>query len=250
MQPRKCAFDDPAATVAPQGSAILWRGPRPSRAMRSDQLRPAPGEYLPQGVAVISLVTDQTRKAGTRYADIVQHRLQEPGFSRRSAVDVQSQRRALAVGDQHHLRAFAPAGRPDLVAPPFAEANVASTKHSVTFKRRRRSNRRNSFRQIPSQTPNCSYSTSRRQQVAGLGYDGGKSRHRAPVLSTQRIPSRAARSSAQGRPPFGPPRSLGNKGAICRHCRSVNIRSFRAMRSPSRRTIAHVKGLSNSKIGL
>ena len=232
MQPSEGALNDPAATITAQGPSILRSRPRARGSVRRDQSRTVSGKRPSQRVTVIAAIRNQTRKTSARNTDIGQHRFQQGGLTRGGAVDVQSQRHAFAVGDQHHFRAFTPAGWANLIAPPFAEAKVASTKHSVNFRRLRRSSRRNSFRQIASQTPNCSYKAKRLQQVEGLGYDDGRSRQRAPVLSTHRIPSSAARSSAQGRPPFGPPRSFGNSGASCRHCRSVNIRSYRGMRPP------------------
>jgi hypothetical protein len=233
MQPRERAFHNPASPVTTKRATVLRLTTGARRPMRCNQLRASLGQSAAERITVVPLVGNQSWKTRPRHANILEDSLQKPGLSGRGAVDVQSQRRALAVGHQHHLRAFAPARRANLIAPPFAEAKVASTKHSVNFRRFRRSSRRNSFRQIPSQTPNCSYSASRRQQVAGLGYSGGRSFHRAPVLSTHRIPSNVARSSFQGRPPFGPPCSFGNNGAILRHCRSVNTGSVRGMRPPS-----------------
>ena len=67
------------------------------------------------------------------------------------------------------------------------------------------------------------HSFRRRQQVEGCGYLSGRSFHRAPVLSTQSIPSNTSRSSALGRPPFGPTGFLGIRGSIFSHCSSRQI---------------------------
>jgi hypothetical protein len=72
-------------------------------------------------------------------------------------------------------------------------------------------------------TPASCQSLKRRQQVEGSGYSAGRSRHLAPVLRTQRIPSRQARSSAGGRPPLGRGGRGGINGLIFSHCSSVNI---------------------------
>jgi hypothetical protein len=72
-------------------------------------------------------------------------------------------------------------------------------------------------RQTLSHTPCFSHRANRRQQVAALGYSSGKSRQRAPVLSTQRMPSSTCRLSAHGRPRLF---STGSNGSILCHCAS------------------------------
>jgi hypothetical protein len=67
--------------------------------------------------------------------------------------------------------------------------------------------------------------------VLGLGYSGGRSRQRAPVLSTHKMPSSTLRLSAHGRPR---PEGCGSNGSIFFHCSSVKngfgIRSFSHIR--------------------
>jgi len=73
-------------------------------------------------------------------------------------------------------------------------------------------------RQTFSQTSCSSQRRSRRQQVAGLTpKSGGRSRQRAPVLSTHKMPSRTARLSFHGRPAL---ERLGSKGSSPAHCSS------------------------------
>jgi hypothetical protein len=67
--------------------------------------------------------------------------------------------------------------------------------------------------------PSSSHRWRRRQQVAGDGYSCGKSRQRAPVLRTQRMPSRTSRLSRNGRPLL---LSFGSNGSICAHCSSLS----------------------------
>jgi hypothetical protein len=69
--------------------------------------------------------------------------------------------------------------------------------------------------------PAAVQSLNRRQQVEGDGYRSGKSCHRAPETSTQRIPSRHRRGGTGGRPPRAVVRRYGNKSAIKNHCSSV-----------------------------
>jgi hypothetical protein len=63
--------------------------------------------------------------------------------------------------------------------------------------------------------------------VLGDGYRSGKSRQRAPLRSTHRIPSKHARSSAGGRPPRGDRFRFGMKALICSHCSSLTKTSCR-----------------------
>jgi hypothetical protein len=76
-------------------------------------------------------------------------------------------------------------------------------------------------RQMRSHVPSSSQRFSRRQHVAGLGYSLGRSHHRAPVFSTQRMPSITARLPIQGRPPRRLRGSRGRSGSILAHCASV-----------------------------
>ena len=75
-----------------------------------------------------------------------------------------------------------------------------------------------------SRTPSSSHSTSRRQHVLAEGNPSGRSRQRAPVLRTHKIPSRHSRSPARGRPPFREASFTGRYGLILSHCQSSNIR--------------------------
>ena len=76
-------------------------------------------------------------------------------------------------------------------------------------------------RQRRSHVPSSSHRRRRRQQGEGLGYSLGRSRHRAPVLSTQRMPSTTARWVTQGRPPRRLRGKRGSSGSILAHCASV-----------------------------
>jgi hypothetical protein len=77
-------------------------------------------------------------------------------------------------------------------------------------------------RQRRSQVPSSNQRRKRRQHVAGLGYSAGRSRQRAPVFSTHKIPSTTARLSAHGRPPRVVRGKRGSSGSILAHCASVN----------------------------
>jgi len=83
---------------------------------------------------------------------------------------------SFAVGHQHHLGPFAPLGRADFIAPPFAEAKFPSTKLSVTFSHPRRCNRSNKVRPMSSHTPVFIQS-----QSAPAGGRAGKSVGQIPL---------------------------------------------------------------------
>jgi hypothetical protein len=77
--------------------------------------------------------------------------------------------------------------------------------------------------------PWSSQSRKRRQQVLGEGYRSGKSFHRAPLRSTQRIPSKQGRLAIGLGPPNAEPLGNGNSGAINAHCASVINSTFLAI---------------------
>ncbi len=82
--------------------------------------------------------------------------------------------------------------------------------------------RRNSTWCNRGQTPAFAHSFMRRQQVGPLGASSaGMSPQAEPVRSTKSIPTRQARSSAGGRPPFGRGGRTGNRGCTSRHNSSV-----------------------------
>jgi hypothetical protein len=144
---------------------------------------------------------------------------------------VLSQRKTLAVDHHHPLRALAPLGFADAAAPFLAGAKLPSTKLSLQSSWPRASSSARNWRHTSSQTSCSSHNCNRRQQVLGLGYSGGRSRQRAPVLSTHKRPSNTRRFSAHGRPR---PEDCGSNGSIFFHCSSVRngfgIRSFSHIR--------------------
>jgi hypothetical protein len=84
-----------------------------------------------------------------------------------------------------------------------------------------------------SHVPSANQRFKRRQHVAGLGYSAGKSRQRAPVLSTHKMPSITARDSVHGRPPRTVRGKRGSSGSILAHCASVNRTPRLATRTTS-----------------
>jgi hypothetical protein len=92
-------------------------------------------------------------------------------------------------------------------------------------------------RQIRSHTPCSSHSFSRRKQLEGLGSSASRSRHRAAVLRTYRIPSKTARLGVQGRPSFGWRLRSGSRGSIFAHSLSVRRTPRRGIADPSPPTV-------------
>lgn len=135
---------------------------------------------------------------------------------------VHAERNTRAVDQYHELCALTFACEADAGAPFFAGAKVASRKASLQSSCPWRSRSLKNARQIVSHTSCRSHVASRRQHVTPLPYRAGTSRQRAPVRSTQRIPSRHARSSTRGRPPWGYRLGFGNSGAIRAHSASVS----------------------------
>ncbi len=79
--------------------------------------------------------------------------------------------------------------------------------------------------------PASVHSLWRRQQVEPEGYRCGKSCHRAPVFSTQMMPSRQARGLIGGRPPARDFRGLG-KTSLMRFHWELLMNGFGAVLDP------------------
>ena len=176
-------------------------------------------------------------------------RLDEFDFARGRRGELNSQRKTLAVRHHHKLRPLSTLGLADSVSPFFAGENVPSAKTSAQLIRPSSSSSVRNARQIVSQISASSQSRNRLQQVAGEGNRSGKSLHRAPDLSIQRIPSRTSRVSAGGRPPLGFLFGLGSRGSIFCHWASVKIRSCRDTCLPPRGALSRHKDAHFSDLG-
>ncbi len=240
-KPGKRALDFPAPPVPPQLATVLIRLRAFVPAIGNNQLDPAPPQPSPQRVAVVAAIGDDplgshARPAATaaRNPNARQRRLGQGHLVRRGRRDRNSQRYTLAIGQYHGFRALAALCFANREAPFFAGKNVASRNVSSHFSSPRWSSVPSSARQARSQTPRSSHCRKRRQQVTGLGYCGGRSRHRAPERNTQRMPSTQARLSAAGRPRrFA--RGVGNKFSIAAHCSLVSLMAKLNGRTASQR---------------
>lgn len=164
-QPGDGPFDFPALAVALEHATIL-RGVSFSAAfaMRTDELNALVGETIAQRIGVGGAIIDQS--GSVLFEDVmVEQRFNQADFGGAGAVEVDPQRQALAVDQQHQLAAFTPLGRADAFAPFFAGINVASAIATSQSIRPFRSSLCNTRRQASSKTPSSIHSHSRRQQV-------------------------------------------------------------------------------------
>ena len=230
LQPSESALDFPASAVAPQLAPVL---PPPAFAVatvRNQQLDPALLQSLPQWVGVVGAVGDDALgflprppASPARHPHVRERRFRQRDLCRRSARELRSQRNALAIDQYHALCPLPTLGFSHSVAPFLAATKLPSRKVSSHSSSWWWFSAASSCCQASTQTPSSSHCRSRRQQVEPLGYNDGRSRQRAPVLSTHRMPSTQARFAAQGRPrPSRRRFGCGKKCSINSHCRSVS----------------------------
>jgi hypothetical protein len=182
-KPRDGALDDPPALIAAQPTPVLGRGANATPLVRADQLDAPSPQTAAQGITVVAFVGDHplgllpgsAAAPPGRDADGRQRHLREPDFRWGGPVKVVSQRKTLAVDHHHPLRPLAPLGFSDRSAPFLAGAKLPSRNASLQWSCWRSFNSPKNVRQICNQTPCCSQSRSRRQQVDGCGYRSGRS---------------------------------------------------------------------------
>lgn len=224
LEPADGALDLPSSAIAAELSAVLRRRLFAVLPMRGDQFDAAFCQPGPQGVAVGGRIVDQSTRLSGQNA-LLKQRFDQRYFVRTGASDFRAKGKTATVNEDHRLGALAALRLADAQAPFFAEENVPSAIASCQWMRPRRSSLRNILAQATFQIPASVQALKRRQHVGGDGKCGGKSRHRAPVRNTQRIPSTHSRAVRRGRPPFSEGDGSGNKSAISDHCSSVSCGS-------------------------
>jgi len=229
-QPRKSPFDFIPTLISPHLAAVIILLPLVHAAVRANHINAPVFESFTKSIAVVALVSNEpfgifsgSAPAFTRYSDIVQGFFEQRDFRRGRTVQVVSKRNTFAVDHHHPLRALAPFGWADALAPFFAGAKLPSANASDQSICPLASSWARNARHASSQTSCSSHDLSRRQQVEGLGYCFGRSAHGAPVRSTQSIPSKTFRLSAQGLPPCRDFLGLGSNGSIICHCVCVSF---------------------------
>ena len=229
LQPCVGSLDFPAALISAQFASILEAAPAHVLAIGHDQFGAQTLESLPQRIGVVATISDDTAQVSTRatpslarHTHLLDRALRQPAFGNLRGRELDSERYAVAVDHHHALRTFPTTRLADCGAPFFAVMKVASRKASSQSRNRFWSSIDSSLRQAVSQTPSSSHFRSLRQQVDPSGYAGDKSRHRAPLRSTHKMPSRQARFGVQGRPrPSLRRLGSGNKGSSTFHWASL-----------------------------
>ena len=214
--------------VPPHPPAVVRRRPLPILAVRAEQAEPAVGKPRPQGVGVVRPVRQHRHRVGHRHGDARQHRPGHVPLVDTRSVGRRRQRHPAGIDDQADLHALAALGRADRVPPFFASTNVASRDNSEVSSRRASSNSRRTIRHTRPQTPASVQSRCRRQQVTPEGKHAGICRHRRPLRRRYTMPSKHARSSANGRPPLGCPGRGGSSRRARSQSRSESSRSVAA----------------------
>lgn len=230
LQPCIGAFDFPASSVSPQFAFVVEASVSDIAAIGCDQFGALPFQPHAQRVGIVSAIGDHTPQTRTwtpspfaRHTHRTERTFREAVFGDLRGRELRSDRYSAAVDHHHALRTFPATCFADCGAPFLAVIKVASRNASSQSSSLRSSNCPNSLRHAFSQIPCSSHILNRRQQVDPFGYSPGRSRHRAPVRSTQRMPSRHARLDAQGRPrPSLRRLGSGNNGVNIVHCASLS----------------------------
>ena len=234
IHPGKAAFYlPPIAVVGPCANRppALGTLPGPSSERGNRGLDAASAQIPAEGLAIVGSVRDQLLRPRAWTAPPTWHfhrgqrRFSQCALMRLGAVHMQSDRKALTIGDDYHLRALADFGLADAGPPFFAGTKLPSRNACVHSNLPWASSWLNSTRQSCSQVPSWHHVLNRRQHVAGEPYTRGTSSQVQPVFSTKRMPLRVVRSSLRFRP--GPGCCFGMKGLMMVHCSSV--RSCRLM---------------------
>lgn len=199
-EPGKEAFDVPASSIATKHSAVLRARSRSVPPVRGNQ-RDATllSEAAISGVAVVRLVAnDQIDGLGQEL--LVERRFDKVDLGPGGAVDVDGERKAVAIDDRHDLNALAALRVADGEPPFFAAAKAASmndsAKSSIRCSRRSSASASTIRRSAPERT----HSWKRRWHVWYGGYALGSSAHCEPVRRTQKTASKIGRSSRRVRP--------------------------------------------------
>ena len=224
-EPCECSLDDPAMS----SELGLRLDAHPRDAMHDSPRRAgsaAPGVVI--ALVGVNLLGPPTRMSAPSVADrrdrveqrLEQHRVVQIGWTCSNR-----QRHAGRVDDQMVLCAGLGAVRrvrAELLAPLFAGTLRASTLARLQSMRSASASRRSSSTCSSSHTPARCQSRRRRQQVTPppQPISAGNAIHGIPVLSTNTMPVKAARSSTNGRPPFGCGRWGGSKGSTIAHSSS------------------------------
>jgi len=129
MQPSEKAFHFPAFAVAAHSSLVI-PGRSPSAcAVRGQEDYLLFQELLAQPVTVVRFVADQAVGVFVNKA-LLQSRLDQSHFRRRSSLCVDGDRKTMSVSNRHDFAALTPLGFTNFKAPFLAAEKLPSMKHS------------------------------------------------------------------------------------------------------------------------
>ncbi len=230
LQPSVGALDFPALAVASQFAFVLKATTADVLPIGDNQFGPAPAKAPAQGIGIVAAIGNHPLEMRTRPSAALARDLHlgERAFGETTLGQLRgrklcSDRYAVVVDHHHALRTFPTTGFADRGAPFLAVMKVASRKASSQSSNRRWSSIDNSFRHAFSHTSCSSQLRNRRQHVEPSGNSSGRSRHRAPVRNTQRMPSRHSRLPAHDRArPSLRRLGSGNNGSSIFHCSSLS----------------------------
>ena len=229
LKPGVRPLDFPSATIASKFPPILNFGSL-IRPLRTDQIDLSFFlQALTKRKTICCPIVNQSRKAFsgttpslTGNSNGIKSIFYQRRFMGRCGSKLKPDRYALTICHHHKLCSLPAFGLSDAFTPFFAGENVPSAKTSSHLRRPFASNSESSFCQMSSQRPISCHSCIRRQHVLPEGKRSGISCHLAPVLRTQRIPSRQARFGARFCPPLVEARGLGRSGSRIVHCLFVS----------------------------
>lgn len=228
MKPSDGSFDFPSFSVPLDLSSILGRRTFATLSMRANQCNAPFGESVSQRITVGRFIVNESLDFPPNGSGFDQL-LDQTDIVSACCRDKRSSWNSVSVNQNHRLGSFASLRFSNVCVPFFADENDASAINSLWLILPRRSSLRRRRPRARSQTPSSVHRCNRRQQVAGDGKHVGRSCHRAPVRSTQRIPSTHERESHRGRPPCGLASGLENKSEIRPHWSSVSCFSGSVM---------------------
>ena len=226
--------------VSSKGSSILRFFLASIGTMRGNQFYSPCLQIISQLVRVCCFIVNQPFYSSLRMSSafswnayFVQRGFNQRDFRRGRRVQVVPQRNSFAVCHHHPLRTLSAFGFSNAEPPFLAGAKLPSAKVSAHFNWPRSSSSAMNARHASSQASRSSHSWSRRQQVDGEGYCAGRSFHRAPLLNTQRMPSKQRRSEILLLPFRFLSSGTARNGAILSHNLSVNslLKRFAARES-------------------
>jgi hypothetical protein len=221
LHPADRALDFPASLDSTQLATVLGRRFAAVGAVSANQFDLSPGKTLSQRITVGGLIVKQSLWPA-RDDSRVEQRIDQGDFVGTGTGDGGGDRQAGSFTMNHDLGALAPLGLADVFSPFFAEANVPSAVDSFQSSLPWRSSFRSPRAHACDHAPVFVHSWCRRQQVLGDGKLFGKSFQRAPVRSTQRMPSTQRRDSSRGRPPLADGWGFTNTSSIKSHCSSLS----------------------------